>query len=70
MTGEIPKRLVKAKNRNRRNLRFDNLELFKTAEERFKERQAVWFAWCHSSEEEKIEWLKTKPEPSAPSWIE
>ena len=69
-TGEIPERVVKAIDGNRRNLRFDNLELATTAEERFKERRNVWLAWCHSSEEEKIEWLKTKPQPSPPRWIE
>ena len=69
-TGEKPERVVKAKDGNRRNLRFDNLELYRTAEERFKERQAVWLAWCHSSKEERKEWLKTKPQPSAPRWVE
>ena len=69
-TGEVPFRIVKAKDGNRANLRFDNLELATTAEERFNARKQVWLDWCHSSKEEKIEWLKTKPEPGPPKWVE
>ena len=60
-TGEVPHRIVKAKDGNRRNLSFDNLELATTAEERFKARKQVWLDWCHSSKKERVEWLKTKP---------
>ncbi|MDA7928346.1 HNH endonuclease [Mariniblastus sp.] len=50
-TGKIPERIVEAIDGNRRNLRFDILELVRTAEDRFKAKPSVWLEWWHSSEE-------------------
>ena len=67
-SGKVPDRPVKPIDGNYCNLRFDNLELFKTTAERFEEQQKLWLHWCHLSEEERIEYEKTKPKPSPPVW--
>ena len=67
-TNEISERSVKPIDGDYRNLRFANLKPYRTTEERFEDQKKVWFDYCHSTAQEKEEWLKTKPKPSPPVW--